>query len=160
MANLFRCVPNLEKREYILKAGGIVQGSYSYKTYTHKMEEGTYNYSASWAEATYYAICAVYYRFNATKWNKIHIKRLYGAGFNNVGLIGVLANPDAYLGASDFEYASVQDTVYPHGEKDYVLDISNMTGDKLFFIYAKTTGYTTSSYTSISIRGDVYLSEK
>lgn len=157
MGNLFRCVPNFEKKEYILKAGGVVQAGYSFKTYLYKDEDGSYSYSASSASATYYANCGVYYRFDATKWNKIFVKRLYGAGFNNTGIVGVCYSSNPY--ASDFEYASIKEYVYPHGERDYVLDISSLTGEYTFFIYASTKGYTTSSYTDIYINGDVYLSE-
>jgi hypothetical protein len=158
MGSMFRCVPNFEKKEYILKAGGVVQSGYSYKTYLYKYEDGWYSYSASYASASYCANCGVYYRFNATNWNKIYIKKLYGAGFNNTGIVGVCSSANPY--ASDFEYANIKEYVYPHGEKDYVFDISGLSGEYTFFIYASTKGYTNSSYTDIDIRGDVYLSEK
>lgn len=158
MGNLFRCPPNMDKKEYILKAGGVAQGSYTYTPYTTTQGEGSCSYTANSATAKYYATCAVYYKFDATKWNKIYIKKLYCGGFNNNGKVGVCTanNPSA----PNFEYATTAISLTPAVEKDQVLDISKLTGEQAFFIYANTDGYSTASFTFVEIRGDVYLSEK
>lgn len=157
MANLFRCLPNLIKRDYILKAG-VSQGSYNYKTLTYKEGNGTFVYSASSVNANIYATCAVYYNFNASKWNKLYITKTYASGFKSSGVIGVCtnANPSVY----GFEDSAVWSYASWESTKDYVLDISNLTGECSFYIYVKSVESSDSTRAVISINGDVYLSEK
>lgn len=157
MGNLFRCVPNLDRNEYILKVGAT-QGSYNYKTLTYKQGSGSFSYSASSVQADVYASSAVYYNFDASKWNKIHITQLRASNSSGYGVIGVCttANPSVY----SFEDSDIKKKVYVENGVDVAFDISKLTGECSFFMFVKTDGGTNSSYAKISISGNVYLSEE
>lgn len=157
MANLFRCLPNFEERDYILKAGAV-QGSYVFQPLTYKQGDGTFGYGAASVQADNYASSAVYYNFNASKWNVLHITQLRASSSSGYGLVGVcdIANPSVH----SFEDPYVKKAVHVENGVDFAFDISKLTGECSFFMFVKADGGSSSSYARISIQGSVYLSEK
>lgn len=160
MGNLFRCSANSELREYILKVGGIVQAPYVAKYITENSPNmgGEVSATTNFVFARANATAITYYYFDATKWNKLHVKQVYAGNYGARGnLIGICTPTES---ASLFEERMFLKYKFEHTEKiDYVFDISNITGSHVFCLFVKVANGTTSNYLRTFIDGDVYLTK-
>lgn len=160
MGNLFRCPINSEEREYILKAGGIVQEGYEailVKYYDTTYGDASVSSSRVWVRKNgHVRVC---YEFDATKWNKLHVKKLYCYGRNSgYPMLGITKWYPS--GTYDIEDDLVSKVFLSDGNStDYILDISSLSGTQYFCIYAKSTTTNVNDTMEISVAGDIYLTE-
>lgn len=158
MGNLFRC-PMAEKREYIMKAGGIVQKGYEVKYV--KYYDTTYgnvhlSSGSIWLEGKGYL--RAYYEFDATEWNKLHVKQ--ASGYHLVGgahMIGITKyEPSSGYDIEDALFIKIY--LPAMNLQDYVMDISSLSGIHYFCMFVKSSETSSGALTEIDINGDVYLS--
>lgn len=157
MGNLFRCPNKTEKREYIMKAVGIVQNGYTaIPKYHVPYTDGENTHGTYWAEANNSGETFVLYEFDATNWNKLHVNQAYLYFYSReaTNRIGVSKR---YFYIEDIKEGWVYQ-VLTQTKTDYVIDISAMTGTRYFFIQADSDGEWTTARAKAIVEGDVYLS--
>lgn len=158
MANLFRCPIIIEKKEYIMKAVGLVQNGYTADAiYDRPFTDGENAHGTYWAEATNAGETFVRYAFDATNWNKLYVNQAYYYRYssNTRSGIGVVKN---YHYIADMRNNWVY-TQVTQEKTDYVIDISTMSGTMWFFIHAESNAEFTYTRAKTFVEGDVYLTK-
>ena len=159
MGNLFRCPINGKQKEYILKAGGILQSKYpltpliDYVGGNSKLEYGN-----NWVKSTYYGWAGIAFEFNATGWNKLFVGQAHEIR-NYVYAptwLGITTNIKSAMDAFSTMSPRLQvDTTLA----DHIIDISNMSGKMYLVMAVNVDVEVQSAYREGRIEGDVYLSK-
>lgn len=160
MGNLFRCQINNEKREYILKAGGIVQQGYNPTYSKGAMIDigGSASAGPNYVDLYGNGYAVTYIDFNATNWNRLHIKQARGYAWGGTAsYIAVCTQTSYYEMVERNMLLNVRTP--PNEPKDYVFDISNLSGIHTFCLYVRLENGLMENRLSISINGDVYLAK-
>ena len=159
MGNLFRCPINYFRKEYILKAVGNVQEGYVYKNYLNYGTQGGGSVKSWSTYVTYNGVGLVYYEFDATGWNKLHVEQASAyvvSGGSPTHFIGV-CTPTTDITQLEGNLV-VRVDIEVRNIKDYVLDISKLSGKHYFCLYVKISSSNTTALSEIDVNGDVYLS--
>lgn len=157
MGNLFRCPTNSDKKEYIIKKVGIVQEGY--EAISAVSAYGDSSGGDYWVQLNKSGKVVMYILFDTTKWNKLHIKNATSSDNGIFGrrVIGVSKTINLESSPENFMAVMVELPIDVYG--DYVLDISALSGKYYFLLYVSNGGESASTYTTIYVMGDVYLSK-
>jgi len=148
----------MEKKEYILKTGGILQSKYplipilDYIGGYSKLEYGN-----NWVKTTYDGWASIAFEFDATGWNTLFVGKareirnyVYAPSW-----LGITTN----ITSASVAFSTMSPRLQvDETSKDFTIDISKLNGKMYLALAVNVDVQVDYAYREARIEGDVYLS--